>query len=330
MEERLALIEILDRDGSVHARVPVTAWPVRLGRGFDCDVVLDDPHLAAHHALITSDDAGQLVVQALPSINGVRLGEHSVAIGSALSLPADGLLSLGASRIRIRRAGEALAPEKPLARVNATRWLSLGLLAVALLLVLIGEQWLDAEPGRKLSEFLMPLFALPMSLTLWSLMWGLGSKLFQRHFIFLPHLRLALMFSLAIYAAGELLPGLAFATGWAWPSRIGALVQTALVLALVHAHLTLVLPNLRRVFAVAITALFVVGVGLGGFVNLQRQQRFFDELYTATIGPPALRLAPTISVERYLDETRTLKATLDRHAAEDDEDANDDAEMLDE
>jgi len=151
----------------------------------DCDVVLDDPHLAAHHALITSDDAGQLVVQALPSINGVRLGEHSVAIGSALSLPADGLLSLGASRIRIRRAGEALAPEKPLARVNATRWLSLGLLAVALLLVLIGEQWLDAEPGRKLSEFLMPLFALPMSLTLWSLMWGLGSKLFQRHFIFL-------------------------------------------------------------------------------------------------------------------------------------------------
>ena len=108
-------------------KADIPAMPVRT-----LEELLDDPHLAAHHALITSDDAGQLVVQALPSINGVRLGEHSVAIGSALSLPADGLLSLGASRIRIRRAGEALAPEKPLARVNATRWLSLGLLAVAL------------------------------------------------------------------------------------------------------------------------------------------------------------------------------------------------------
>ena len=330
MEERLALIEILDRDGSVHARVPVTAWPVRLGRGFDCEVVIDDPHLAAQHAVLDLDADGRLSVQALPSINGLRLGAQALAGGSTQALPIDGLLTLGATRVRVRRAGEALAPEKPLGRVRVVQWRTIGLLALLLMLVLIGEQWLDADPGQKFSDFVMPLLAVPMMVTAWSLMWGLGSKLFQRHYVFLPHLRLALLFSLVIYAAGEFLPGLAFASGWAWPSRIESLVQTALVLALVHAHLSLVLPNLRRMFAIAVGLVFAVGLSLGAFVNLQKQHRFFGELYTATLGPPALRLAPTVSVERYLEETKTLKAALDRHANDDEEDADEGLEIDDE
>ena len=258
------------------------------------------------------------------ALNGVLSGAGS------LSKSGNGLLTLGATRVRVRRAGEALAPEKPLGRVRVVQWRTIGLLALLLMLVLIGEQWLDADPGQKFSDFVMPLLGVPMMVTAWSLMWGLGSKLFQRHYVFLPHLRLALLFSLVIYAAGEFLPGLAFASGWAWPSRIESLVQTALVLALVHAHLSLVLPNLRRMFAIAVGLVFAVGLSLGAFVNLQKQHRFFGELYTATLGPPALRLAPTVSVERYLEETKTLKAALDRHANDDEEDADEGLEIDDE
>ncbi|OYU75487.1 MAG: hypothetical protein CFE45_32705, partial [Burkholderiales bacterium PBB5] len=68
-EDRIALIELLDRDGRVRRAVDVHAWPVRLGRAIDNTVVLDDPHVAAHHATLLTDEQGQLLVQAGDSVN---------------------------------------------------------------------------------------------------------------------------------------------------------------------------------------------------------------------------------------------------------------------
>ena len=45
---------------------------------------------------------------------------------------------------------------------------------------------------------------------------------------------------------------------------------------------------------------------------------FFPELYVSTLAPPALRLAPTVSTARFVDEARALKATLEAHIADDD------------
>ncbi|HWH73714.1 MAG TPA: FHA domain-containing protein, partial [Methylibium sp.] len=61
----LAMVELLDRDGSVAHRIPVRRWPVTIGRAIDCDVVLDDPHVAAHHARLErpiADEPPQLLV----------------------------------------------------------------------------------------------------------------------------------------------------------------------------------------------------------------------------------------------------------------------------
>jgi hypothetical protein len=59
---KLAVVEILDRDGHARQAVPVSRWPVTIGRAVDCDIVLDDPYVAAHHA--TLDETGDaLAVQ---------------------------------------------------------------------------------------------------------------------------------------------------------------------------------------------------------------------------------------------------------------------------
>ena len=59
---RLAVVEILDRDGHTRQLVPVWHWPVTIGRAIECDVVLDDPHVAARHATLDDKD-GQLQLQ---------------------------------------------------------------------------------------------------------------------------------------------------------------------------------------------------------------------------------------------------------------------------
>ncbi len=57
--------------------------------------------------------------------------------------------------------------------------------------------------------------------------------------------------------------------------------------------------------------------------SYQVNDRFFPELYVTTLAPPALRLAPTVTTERFLDESRQLKAALDAHARDDDGDTDD-------
>ena len=53
--ERLALIELLDRDGRCVRAVDVTQWPFSIGRALDNDLVLDDPFVAAAHATLGLD-----------------------------------------------------------------------------------------------------------------------------------------------------------------------------------------------------------------------------------------------------------------------------------
>ena len=68
---------------------------------------------------------------------------------------------------------------------------------------------------------------------------------------------------------------------------------------------------------------FLGGVAVMMARSYQVNDRLFPELYVATLAPPALRVAPTVTTERFLDESRRLKAALDAHANDDDGDTDD-------
>jgi pSer/pThr/pTyr-binding forkhead associated (FHA) protein len=67
---KIAVVEILDRDGTARRVVPITQWPATIGRAVDCDVVVDDPHVAAQHVTIDEAD-GVLSIRVGDSVNGV-------------------------------------------------------------------------------------------------------------------------------------------------------------------------------------------------------------------------------------------------------------------
>ena len=75
MMPTLGLIEAFDRHGALLARAAITRWPVTVGRGLDCDLVLDDPFVAPAHLRIDRlEDAPRAVqVEVLHTRNGARL-----------------------------------------------------------------------------------------------------------------------------------------------------------------------------------------------------------------------------------------------------------------
>jgi Inner membrane component of T3SS, cytoplasmic domain len=319
---RLAVIEILDRDGHARQLVPVWHWPVTIGRAIECDVVLDDPHVAARHATV-SDQDGQLDLQVGDTINGVQVGKTRVRSGKRSPLPPGEAFQLGGTRLRVRRASDPVTPERALAVEPANSRRSLFVLALALVAWSLGEQWLNTDPGARFTDYLPVLVGSPALLGLWCFVWALGSKLFRHRFEFFAHARVAVTYLLIAAAAGLILPLVAYALSWAFPSRIASLVGGAVIWAMVFKHLSIIMPSHRRVTAVAMGIVFVGSVVVMMARSFQVNDRLFPELYVTTLAPPAFRVAPTVTTDRFLEESRKLKAALDAHANDDDGNADD-------
>ena len=87
-------VEVLSRHRDIAARFRIAAPEARIGRGYDNDVIIDDPYVAAQHLRVFRDEAGQLVAEDLGSTNGTFLdggrnrvarividGKHPIRIG---------------------------------------------------------------------------------------------------------------------------------------------------------------------------------------------------------------------------------------------------------
>jgi pSer/pThr/pTyr-binding forkhead associated (FHA) protein len=314
---RLAVVEVLDRDGHARQVVSVWRWPVTIGRAIECDVVLDDPFVAAHHATLEESD-GVVGLHVGDNINGAQVAHRHLKGGSRANISAGDVVQLGATRLRVRRAADPIAPERELLREPGPGRIPLAVLVVALSAWNAAERWLATDPGGRTIDYLPVLIGPLLALAVWSGGWSLGSRLFRHRFDYRRHARIAASYWLLSAATAVALPLLAYATGWVFPSRIAGIAAAGVLWAMVLAHLTLILPTRRRVLALGMGALFVAGIALFLTRNYQVTGRVFGELYVSTLAPPALRVASPVATARFIDEARRLKAGLDRHVKDDD------------
>ncbi len=326
-EDRLALIELLDRDGRVRRALDVHAWPVTLGRALDNTWVLDDPHVAPHHATLAAAADGRLSVLVGDSRNGLQLGSQLLRAGQQAPLPAGGAqLQIGGQRLRLRLAGAALAPEWPLARPLVA---GLGLWAMLLAWVLVQtlQRWIQLDPGADLVQWLPWLLGLPGGLALWCGLWALGSKLFRHGFEFASHAAIALAWLLAYEALDLLLPMAAAALGWPWLWQ--AYHQWGLPLLamlLVRAHLRQLLPQRGLAINASLVLVLAAGLAVTLVINLRQQGRVFSEPYMSTLPPPALRWGGSVPLPAVDAAMLPLRDALQQRAREAaDEDGDGDA-----
>lgn len=331
-EARLALIELLDRDGRVLRAVDVHRWPLTLGRALDDTVVLDDPHVGAGHARLALDEAGGLTLHAGPSRNGVLLDGQRLAPGAQQALPAAGaLLQLGAARLRLRLPGEALAPEQALVPGPTVRPALLALLALLTLASMTAGHWVTLDPGADFTDWLPLLLSVPAALVVWCGGWALASKLFQHRFDFWGHVRLLLPWALAIELTG-LLPQIGASLGWPWLWQLATPLRFVLLALLLRAHLEHVLPQHTRIVGAAVAALALLSAALTLTTLHRRTDGFARAPYMSTLPMPALRLGATVSPEALVDAMAPLRdqlATRVRQARADEAEAEAEAELGD-
>ena len=100
-------IEVLARNGEVKSRHRFDQLPIRIGRGYDNDLILDDPYIAAQHASVEMTESGSLNLRDFSTQNGIVLNGQRESI-VALN---DNIVRLGHTNLRIRNAAFKVAQE---------------------------------------------------------------------------------------------------------------------------------------------------------------------------------------------------------------------------
>ena len=319
-------VETLALNGDVLHRHQVNKLPIRIGRGYDNDYLLDDDFAAPRHAIVDLDENGQLVMQDAGSQNGiVHLGKRV----KSLPVTGDTVVRMGHTSIRIRAADYQVPPEI----VDRTRhgWEGvfpgmLGLLLIALFG--LSNQWLNDYKTLQPVTYLQVLAVSIGAGFLWAGIWSFINRLFGRHARLGRHLFIvgAGLTALTLYKIAS--TTLAYSYSLEALTAFGTHAAIAIVCATLFHHLATVKPQQYRRFAASCTVLFLLGSGLVLLSNQQRNGRLADDLYMAVVLPPALRASAEQPVEEFMADVASMKADLDasRNRQDDNSDESDDDE----
>jgi pSer/pThr/pTyr-binding forkhead associated (FHA) protein len=316
------IVEVLDERGSrARERHRLATSPVTIGRGYACDVIVDDPYVAVEHLRLEWSDDGWRVLD-LASENGTYLAAGRRI--TAERLDAETVLRIGHTRLRLRTA-EYAAPPALRDRGEVPRlglWLDRPIVAVLALAAAVALEALDSHQ-RTFTTSALSAAGLGALLGLlatvgWAGLWALLTRLLSHRTRWPAHVGIA---------------GLAF-VGWgvadwvaeyyafAFSARVSAYVLWYGLLAAVGAVALYVHCGLAssrsgwRPAAVAglVTAAAVAVAGSATYLLATVDENVNELRFAAELKPLSLALTRQESLERFLASAELLRDRVDAEA----------------
>ncbi len=304
-------VEILDRHNAVVGRTRVDTLPARIGRGYNCEVIVDDPFMAPVHAELRLDAAQELVLIDAGSRNGTRRIGHRATAPGEHAVAHDAVYELGKTRLRIRDVSAALAPERTLAgewRIPVwVEWVSM----IALFAVVGFEAWFDMVNEVKPLDIVKAVGATCALLSIWAGIWALINRLFHGITHYRKHLALATLGLLVSIAFMWISDIIAFALNWSWLSNWRSLGFFVLASAVILGHLAIANGHIKRASALTVAIIGIGAIALSIGSTYQSQKRFAPNAFMATVLPPSWRLAPASDISRLTGAMDAAKAHVD-------------------
>jgi hypothetical protein len=289
----------------VAARERIERDEARVGRAFDNDVVVNDPHVAPHHLRVYRAEDGQLVAEDLGTLNGLY-PEHGASRVPRLMLKDTPGLRIGRTVLRIHGAEHVVAPEKPLRPPRALRW-DLGL-GVGLFLLILLLNWLNLTTEPNANVVLLPMIGLAMALAAWTGLWAVLSRVFFGQAQFALNLRIAVSACIAIVLWDLFTETFSFALAWRGLAEYGSLGAWVILAVTCYAHLTAIGPRHMRLVMGLVLALIVSGATMQLVTKSENRELMGQRASLGDLRPPAFRMVPAANTDEFFkeaDETRT-------------------------
>ncbi len=308
-------IEVHPRHGEAGSRQRIEADEARIGRAFDNDVVVDDPHVAPHHVRIFRGEDGMLVAEDLATLNGL-FAEHGGARVTQLSLAKDAGIRIGRTVIRIH--GRATARRTGAPAGGAARPCEMGnRVGRVPRCIARGPRMAELTSEPNTNRILLPVLGLATVLAVWSGGWSMVSRIFSGQARFALQLRIVLTACIALIVWDQMSEALSFSFAWRAISDYAGLGAWVLLAVTCWAHLRSINPRHMRVAMGLVVALVCAGAALQ-FLGRSEQQKLVGQ--RATLGdlrPPGFRLAPLASTDDFFQKVAFTKSKVDLARAKD-------------
>lgn len=306
------IVEIHDAHRRMPAYRHIARFPLRIGRGYNNDIILNDPYVAAEHVEIDTAENGWLLrridMANPPQHQGRAVAEHTCQIQSGDELV------LGKTLIRFFSPLHNVAPVRKLHDTLAGIMEQLSeLVAVsALLLVLWLAQMLNQYlvtseniPLQKLAANALPVVA---GALLWALLWSLIAYVVRRKTCYLYFLLVTIFYFLADMLLENAIDYVAFNTSsMLLPEIMSYVIGGVLMTLMFYASMSraMTLSTRRKLVLSNLFAWILVAV-IGFVMQANRPAFIPDPEYTAVLKPPFAQWAETQSMADFLQESDKL------------------------
>ncbi len=320
---RVIHLEVLDERGVPRARVRLDAFPATIGRGYDADVILDDPYVDARHARLRPNGDGGFVVDDLGSVNGLFAGRRGPRQASLAVHPGD-TFRLGRTTLRLCDAAQTVPPAL-VDREGAGPSLASRLTTPVSLLALAGAlavvstlTWLGSYERVGSAKVVSDSFPLLFAVAMWAGAWALASRIVTHRFAFLQHMAVAATVATVgvLVSVGTEWLSFFFPSGGA-AEAVDTILSLALGVLLLYGHLTLASSLSRRARWRAAAGMTMVVTALVAFMAVAEEDEYSSDLeYTSVLKPVSPRWLRAVSIDDFTSASAKLRAEVDSLADE--------------
>ncbi|MDB5921746.1 MAG: hypothetical protein JWN13_682 [Betaproteobacteria bacterium] len=310
--EPLAFVEIVDRHKDVLARHPIYHWPVKIGRGYQADVLVDDPFIAPIHVAIASAGEERFTVLDLGSLNGFSLTASGKRLDTAEVGP-DDLVRLGHTQIRIRTPSYAVPAERPLqATALYRRPAAFMVIAVLVVALFLWNAWIMTSDDDDKYVILLSTIGVITVIGIWISIWSVVSSAIGRRPNFAAHGFVACAGVIALVAASSLFDYLAFGFDMGWLQYVAFVVVAAILAYIVYRHLLLNSRATRKTLVLAGTGISLMVCGAIFAINLAMDlAQDGNQHYNESIKAPAFLFVSGVSPNAFMSDAEALKRKVD-------------------
>ncbi len=311
------IIEILDRFGKVKERHHTSKFPCKIGRGYDNDIIIDDPYISPTHITInTLDDT--FTVNDNNSKNGL-FSLHPFKQQQALNIEDDSRIRIGHTDIRFRFTShpvkEAIQERNKPSKISMllTSGFILPIVWIVFGLLFMLNNYIENTDLVTIQGLLSDVFPILIVLALWAAGWSIVSKIVTHRFYFSFHA----IWASVLTILSTLVDNLAnyFEFSFSLPGSAGVIVFIMGIIItsiLFYGHLrysTTFSDHKSRVSAITAS---IILLGLVEVLSFLNTPEFTNKPhYSGIIKPSSYIFAQQETLDVFFKDTQQLKSDID-------------------
>jgi len=311
--EAPVIIEILDRFGKVKERHKLEEFPVRIGRSYRNDIILDDQYVSPEHIEIIRDGDGHVLVNDLKSENGIYT-LHPIKRHDVILVEENQRIRIGHTDIRMRSetypAKETIIDHGKPSQLHfmMTNVLLLPFVFALLAGILAIDQYLQSVNEVSTNQILSVILPILIIVALWCFIWAVVSKIVTHSFYFSYHVVLVCLLLSGFYFIETGFEYIEFIFPFAHIDKYLTVASDLLFgILLLYGHLRQSTHfNKRKTRNVSVVAASLV-VGVAYLFAFVSEPEFNDEpVFSIFIKPPMFALRKPESIDAFFEGTQKL------------------------